>query len=772
MPNMAELPVREPDTGNHEAKRRRVRKGTRSCWECRRRKIRCQYASEEAKICIGCESRGTNCVSQEFADQQTATPERRITQRLGRVEEMLEKLVEKIMPDSYPTARRDQHAETPSASADDDDDPSDPTHGSCTLSSPKPAIFELLSPLREDAPISCNRPPSDVPTPASSTAECPALSLKNAQISRTLHALFPPQQDMDALTSASQGSHFVVMFFHRYRDIIDGKTEPLSSVKEIPPVTAHPAVLARRLMQLANCIQQLHPKEIPKLKSRDSAMTMMAKIMSVMADTVVYNDQLVGNVEGVETLALVSLYHANVGNLRKSWLILRRAISVGQMMGLDRLCGARQVKSVESTSCPIKMTRTKTLWFRLNFTDRYLSLLLGLPAGTDDNSFLIHEDDDEMIDKLEKQHTIVAGAIIKRNSCKGDSAFSATQAIDFDLEQMARAAGASFWQPPVYDPYLDPKERMHVLTQLMLHMNHYNLLILLHLPYVLRDAKERRWDYSKETCVSSSRQLLRTFLLFRKYNDTSFACRHTDYAALTAAMTLLLGHLDPKLRGRDQASTSRREGDRTLVEEVRDKLKSLSTEHNDKLSREAASIITRLLPLLSPEQMMDNGEHGAGVDCDVASESAPVRLDIPFLGTININAFLAPTTSTQANPVPPPISGQTPVATTINQDYENLASDTGYFHDPLQPTPSQCPGPGQCVDGNFQTFGSCLTFPLGYDSNNYITDFNTVAPAMQFEWSQSQLARPELAADLDQWTFQGFDTAYFESLFSSGVHSL
>ncbi|KAI1260950.1 hypothetical protein F5Y18DRAFT_419807 [Xylariaceae sp. FL1019] len=762
---MAGLRVRDSDKGNPEVKRRRVRKGTRSCWECRRRKIRCQYASEEASICTGCESRDTNCVSQEFADEQTPTSERRITQRLGRVEEMLEKLVEKIMPESYTIGQSGQHEETPSAaSADDDDDLSDPTEGSHPLSSPKPPIFGLLGPLREDAPISCNRPPLDVPTPAPSTTECPALSPKNAQISRTLHALFPPQQDMDAITSASQGAHFVVMFFQRYRDIVEGEMEPLPSINEIPPVTAHPAILARRLMQLAICLQQLHPRDSPKLMSRDSTTTMMAKILSTMADVVVYNDQLVGNIEGVETLTLVALYHANAGNLRKGWLILRRAISVAQLMGLDR-CGARQVKSVESRSCPMKVTRMKTLWFRLNFTDRYLSLLLGLPAGTDDNTFLAHEDDDEIIDKLEKQHTIVTGAIIKRNSCKGDPAFSATQAIDFDLEQMARSAGALFWQPPVFDPFLDPKERMRVLSQLMLHMNHYNLLILLHLPYVLRDAKERRWDYSKETCVSSSRQLLRTFLLFRKFNNTSHACRHTDYGALTASMTLLLGHLDPKLRARDQASTNRREADRTLVIEVRDKLRAISNEHNDKLSREAASIITRLLPLLSPEQMMENGDHGTGVHCEVALESTPVRLDVPFLGTININAFLAPSTSPQASPVPPTVNEPTPVATSLNQGFENIASDTGYFHDPLPPTPAQC-------NNGYQTFGSCLTFPLGYESNNSVTDFNTVAPAMQFEWYQGQLARPELAADFDQWTFQGFDTAYFESLFSSGAENL
>ncbi|KAL4882949.1 hypothetical protein BJY04DRAFT_206615 [Aspergillus karnatakaensis] len=48
--------------------RRKVRKGTQSCWECKRRKVRCIFASAEHAICNHCRRRGTACVSQDLPD--------------------------------------------------------------------------------------------------------------------------------------------------------------------------------------------------------------------------------------------------------------------------------------------------------------------------------------------------------------------------------------------------------------------------------------------------------------------------------------------------------------------------------------------------------------------------------------------------------------------------------------------------------------------------------------------------------------------------------
>lgn len=49
----------------HVAKRRKMRKGTHSCWECRRRKVKCLLALPNDAVCINCSRRGTSCIGQD-----------------------------------------------------------------------------------------------------------------------------------------------------------------------------------------------------------------------------------------------------------------------------------------------------------------------------------------------------------------------------------------------------------------------------------------------------------------------------------------------------------------------------------------------------------------------------------------------------------------------------------------------------------------------------------------------------------------------------------
>jgi len=73
-------------------KRRKVRKGTQSCWECKRRKTRCTFAAPTGAVCDGCRSRRTKCIKQEFRDD-AATASSKVD-RISRVEILVEKLVQ------------------------------------------------------------------------------------------------------------------------------------------------------------------------------------------------------------------------------------------------------------------------------------------------------------------------------------------------------------------------------------------------------------------------------------------------------------------------------------------------------------------------------------------------------------------------------------------------------------------------------------------------------------------------------------------------------
>lgn len=74
-------------------------------------------------------------------------------------------------------------------------------------------------------------------------------------------------------------------------------------------------------------------------------------------------------------------------------------------------------------------------------------------------------------------------------------------------------------------------------------LHYYNLLSQRHLPYMLREAPERRYEYSRMTCANAVREVLSSFIMFRSFNRNDLCCRTVDFFALMAAITLLLAHL-------------------------------------------------------------------------------------------------------------------------------------------------------------------------------------------------------------------------------------
>jgi hypothetical protein len=55
------------------AKQGKVRKGTHSCRECKRRKVRCIFASPSDAVCTMCKRRGSRCTSQWDISNTDAT---------------------------------------------------------------------------------------------------------------------------------------------------------------------------------------------------------------------------------------------------------------------------------------------------------------------------------------------------------------------------------------------------------------------------------------------------------------------------------------------------------------------------------------------------------------------------------------------------------------------------------------------------------------------------------------------------------------------------
>ncbi|QGI83742.1 hypothetical protein CEK25_010471 [Fusarium fujikuroi] len=686
------------------AQARSIRKGTHSCWECRRRKIRCQFSAPDDLVCRPCGKRGSICRGQEFADESEASQlsMRHLARRLGRLEELMEKLAERsaLCPS---TGISTQHSPGISHVVMDElEYPDAPT---------------IRDPVRLGTPTI---PRSHYTTSSliSGTMHETTMDLAGPSgLAETLYKLFPSQIDVNTIFEASVGPLYVTTLFHRQADVAEGNSEPPEAVGVIPSPSSRPTLLAKRLLQLVICMQQLSPRFNRPLPSlRASMLRTMEEIVDGV-DKFISANRVVSTLEGLECLLLLGYWQQNAGNLRKAWLIFRQALSVGQLMGIDAGAVAPPDTSFSTRYPP----SPQMLWFRSVACDRYLSLLLDLPAGSHDNSFAAQQLTvrDSPSEKLEKLHAVVSEKMIERNNSTQVEAYSLTQLISSDLMAGQGLMGDSWWEVPLVNTEQSPASAVEVASRLIMQMSHHLLLVLLHIPYLLRNPLfPHDQQNSKTICTSSSRNILDRFRVFRSFNDSAYACRHVDYAALVAAMTLLVSHAQNlEVRDPTNGQNMHRITDRALIIAVKDRMKHLSYLNGDKFFEESTNVIEKLLPLLSsPETESPTFDP----QC-----SPSVELKIPYFGVITI--------------VVPPV----PASVQKAQVMERV----------------EVPAPR--MDG--VTLSAGLSHPESKDLESLVpVHFHP-------EEQRNTFGAVDVMAGADEWAMQGIDATYWALLQCNGV---
>lgn len=687
----------------------------------RRRKIKCRFNNDNDTTCVGCLARDSRCISQEYTHESAPAPDRRLAHRLGRLEELMEKLV-----DQTTTAQPSTTLQTPTP--DNDKLPSPPDSDTVQQHVPNYGLFERQGTDVFEVSAAGNAQRVTILgsgdanlrdlTPHKTHPPCvrtPARVAKFESVSRQLHALFPSQQTRFALSQHSPGAKYVLSAFHSHQDQLDGKPEPISSLTQVPDIKSHPALLAKRLLQLAVCLQQIPPCfDMSQLQLEKDPVETMEEWVSAAASLVTCDDDFIGCIEGLQCLILQSFYQNDAGQLRKAWMTSRRALNMAQLMGIDRNT-APSIRSCDPSLDPKRRPSPAVLWFRINCSDRYLSLVLGLSIGSRDNSWATEpHPNDSPHDKLGKAYAVISGRIADRNDLTGSEAYALTQSIDAELEKAAKLMDQMWWELPDMATVCSASENYFEESSAMkLHIRHFSLMILLHLPYLLRDREQRRYEYNRSVCMQASREVLARFLDYRSCFTTAVSGRQVDYSALVAAMTLLLGHLGRRWHGYE----AQREADRSLSERVQAKMHEIGVANGDRLCAEAADTIRELLPIVAGGQ---EGERS-------------MQLNIPFLGIVNIGP-------------PPPEEPLNNVSTTpaitnrIYPESNNIPNPPFSFEPPAA---SQAQMPQQVNDQAATNY-----------VDNEMFDFSAA------DW-------PAFTADVEDWALQGVDTTYWNMLNNS-----
>ncbi|KAI1774507.1 hypothetical protein F4818DRAFT_418110 [Hypoxylon cercidicola] len=700
-------------------KRRKVRKGTQSCWECKRRKIRCTFAAPTDAICDGCKSRRTRCISQEYHDGVTLASSK--VDRLSRMESLVEQLVNRSTTDMTDASCRDH--------LDQDEN--------------IPAVVTTLRP--------------DLETQVTDNLD---------DLSRALLAVWPNQNDLDLILSVSVG---VSVLFHgvicqSYSRFFEQIESPRRMLQP-PSQGTHPVLIARKLLLLASLLQGIPPRSASELAGLSSDYhAIMSRVFNTATRLVTSNDELTDSLEGIECVMMESMYLNNAGSLRRAWFANRKAMALAQMMGLHL-----------GTNSPRRFVGNETrdrinpdyMWFRLVSSDRYLSLMLGLPQGSLENVIANLEAPDSCmaVERLERMESAAASLILQRNSAERTD-LAATHKIDRMLQEAAALMPPQWWlmTPDLSAIAGSDVKAFEESIRLTNQFTYHHLLVQLHLPYMmLTSSTESSYDYSKMTAASASRTIIAQYVSFRNSFLATAYCRGIDFIAFIASTTLCLAHIEACRQHREgtgrgvtvfQSLQHQRFGDRGLLERTLEVMEEMAQSYYDVVAQKISSI---LRPLLAIE---NNSFRGGCYHIYASSEADKqesqclgdtteafhaLQIQIPYFGTVQIeHRPTLPDTIRSAQLV----SIEQPWNPSASQVVD--AGPAGYAISTTQP-----------VNTDWQTVPS--SFESGLADSNQGFDANGA--------QETYLLVPGLAADVDDWALQGVDMALFSNLTHGSVDS-
>ena len=371
--------------------------------------------------------------------------------------------------------------------------------------------------------------------------------------------------------------------------------------------------------------------------------------------------------------------------------------------------------------------------------NNFLSLMLGLSHGDPEISMDYPLPTDSPTHQLERAHAVIAGRILERN--KHDHLrrdWPTTREIDLTLLSVAKSLPETYWRLPSFaNIRANTEEAFAEQTRLIDQIFHYNLVHLLHLPFLLGNEDDKFHTYSKTTCVNASREILCRVIAFRGFNHKTCDCRLADFLALMAGMSILLAHIDSHQASCGSWYAHQRLGDRAMVEQTIDNMEAVAKHTGDTVTGQSSAVLRSLLKVETLAAQGQTQSHCTTLT-SLEDQCNEVQLPIPYFGIIKIG--------------PQGI---------ITKECGNSAGSE------KQPNVVHIAGP---------TLPSSTGQPLYQDSNaGSLGPISTAQPlaaqasqmamiAADHSIPHQQTLYPGLTADVSDWAFQGVDAAFFDSL--------
>lgn len=155
---------------------------------------------------------------------------------------------------------------------------------------------------------------------------------KLERIRQALLELLPTQREVNMIIDSSSSWLLIYALENQFKDSVASSVFNLAEVSK-----QHPTRIAGAVLHIAVCLQQLDPDfDTSQLRLYPTVEARMDKCVNVVQALITSDDELVSTVSGLECLVLQGVFHINAGNPRRAWLTFRRALSIGQLMGINK----------------------------------------------------------------------------------------------------------------------------------------------------------------------------------------------------------------------------------------------------------------------------------------------------------------------------------------------------------------------------------------------------------------------------------------------------
>ncbi|KAH7313617.1 hypothetical protein B0I35DRAFT_435552 [Stachybotrys elegans] len=268
-----------PSSAGASSARKAMRKGTHSCTECRRRKIRCNLMSGSS-VCFNCESRGTACVSQNGG--------------------------------AAPMQIRRRHSVVESRAAEDE------TQSTARKSHAGLQDVDVLDNSTTDrrAPFISVMERSGLSGLADRTNASPA---NHKRTSEALRAEMPPYDTI--MQVALKRADWWVRVQRAARGTSSKAVESFPDFVQRNYTSDRPSEVAQIAIAYA-------------FAADEDASHLYALVSRLVISDMSY----VSTVEGLDCLILLGILYADEGQPRRSWMIWRRGVVIAQLTDLYQTC--------------------------------------------------------------------------------------------------------------------------------------------------------------------------------------------------------------------------------------------------------------------------------------------------------------------------------------------------------------------------------------------------------------------------------------------------